>query len=191
MPIRKLFDEIPNLILTLKPCLMMSPLSVSTFLRTSDYKFDTVIFDEASQVHPQNAIGALYRSKQFIIVGDSKQLPPTIFFSSIDSGEDDIDTDVSDFESILDIASTALPQISLQWHYRSKFEELIAPSNAEMYGNLLTTYPQPNAANKREGLEFEKVNGLYEKNENKIEAERVIELIFEHFDTFGDRKSVV
>ena len=190
MPIRKLFDEIPNLILTLKPCLMMSPLSVSTFLRTSDYKFDTVIFDEASQVHPQNAIGALYRSKQFIIVGDSKQLPPTIFFSSIDSGEDDIDTDVSDFESILDIASSALPQISLQWHYRSKFEELIAPSNAEMYGNLLTTYPQPNAANKREGLEFEKVNGLYEKNENKIEAERVIELIFEHFDTFGHERSL-
>ncbi len=190
MPIRKLFDEIPNLILTLKPCLMMSPLSVSTFLRTSDYKFDTVIFDEASQVHPQNAIGALYRSKQFIIVGDSKQLPPTIFFSSIDSGEDDIDTDVGNFESILDIASSALPQISLQWHYRSKFEELIAPSNAEMYGNLLTTYPQPNAAHKREGLEFEKVDGLYEKSENKIEAERVIELIFEHFDNFGHERSL-
>ncbi len=190
MPIRKLFDEIPNLILKLKPILMMSPLAVSTFLRTSDYKFDVVIFDEASQVFPYNAIGALYRADQFIIVGDSKQLPPTSFFRSIETDDDMLDTDVSDFESILDIVSASFPEISLKWHYRSKFEELITPSNREIYGNSLITFPQPLAANKREGLEFEKVNGIYYSGVNYQEAERVVDLIFEHFNQFGHERSL-
>ena len=82
MPIRRLFRTIPNLILALKPCLMMSPLSVSLFLEADTFIFDTVIFDEASQVCTENAIGAILRGKQVIIAGDSKQLPPTNFFSA-------------------------------------------------------------------------------------------------------------
>ena len=82
MPLRKLFRTIPNLLLKLKPCLMMSPLSVSYFLEAETYKFDMVIFDEASQIFPQDAIGAICRGKQVVIAGDSKQLPPTSFFAA-------------------------------------------------------------------------------------------------------------
>lgn len=83
MPLRKLFKTIPNLLLKLKPCLMMSPLSVSYFLEAETYKFDMVIFDEASQIFPQDAIGAICRGKQVIIAGDSKQLPPTSFLQQV------------------------------------------------------------------------------------------------------------
>ena len=64
MPLRKLFRQIPNLLLKLKPCLMMSPLSVSYFLETEAYNFDMVIFDEASQIFPEDAIGAIFRGAQ-------------------------------------------------------------------------------------------------------------------------------
>src|SRR5699024_4855907 len=107
MPIRKLFRHIPNLLLVLKPCLMMSPLSVSLFLEADTYQFDTVIFDEASQVCTENAIGAIARGKQVVIAGDSKQLPPTSFFSASTSDTDDYDTDDEEdddsaaYESIL------------------------------------------------------------------------------------------
>ena len=80
MPLRKLFMAIPNLVTSLRPCFMMSPLSVSVFLEAQSYDFDLVIFDEASQVHTEDAIGAIMRGKQAIIVGDTKQLPPTSFF---------------------------------------------------------------------------------------------------------------
>ena len=114
----------------------MSPLSVSTFL-SSDMKFDVVVFDEASQIFPQDAIGAIYRGKQLIVVGDSKQMPPSNFFnsSSIQDDNDDETDDVTDFESILDICSTAFPQKRLKWHYRSRFEPLISFSNKNFYDN--------------------------------------------------------
>ncbi|HPE27846.1 MAG TPA: DUF4011 domain-containing protein, partial [Saccharofermentans sp.] len=141
MPIRKLFREIPNLIMTLKPCLMMSPLSVSLFLESDCFNFDTVIFDEASQVCTENAIGAIFRGKQVIIAGDSHQLPPTNFFrvslsdNDFDSAEDIEDLDDSgSFESVLDEA-TFLPERTLLWHYRSRHEHLIAYSNAKIYHN--------------------------------------------------------
>lgn len=110
MSLRRLFKTIPNLILILKPCLMMSPLSVSIFLDCSEYEFDTVIFNEASQVKTEDAIGAIIRSKQVIIVGDNKQLPPTNFFNaSLSENDDDYnedkDNDIEAYESILDEAS--------------------------------------------------------------------------------------
>ena len=118
MPLRKLFAEIPDLILTLKPCLMMSPLTVSLFLQSDAYEFDLVVFDEASQVCTENAVGAIIRGKQLIVAGDREQLPPSNFFmASISSGDENFDTDEEDddsaaYESILDEMVNFLPERS-------------------------------------------------------------------------------
>lgn len=143
--------SIPNLITSLRPCFMMSPLSVSVFLEAQSYNFDLVIFDEASQVHTEDAIGAIMRGKQVIIVGDTKQLPPTSFFSTSMNDEDfDIDSDDNNeyndagaYESILDEAVAILPERSLRWHYRSRNENLIAFSNIKYTtANLLHSLHQ-------------------------------------------------
>jgi superfamily I DNA and/or RNA helicase len=187
-PIREIFSAIPNLILTLKPVLMMSPLSVSTFLKSSNFKFDVLIIDEASQVRPENAIGAIYRAKQVIIVGDKEQLPPTNFFETVDDSDYD-EFDANSFDSILDLTSSALVPISLKWHYRSKFEELMYISNQEIYTDLIT-FPARKKASYDEGVEFYKVDGIYENKMNLKEAEKVAELVFKHFDNYGSTKSL-
>ena len=197
MPIRKLFREIPDLLLSLKPCLMMSPLSVSLFLRAETYKFDIVIFDEASQVCTENAIGAIARGKQVVIVGDSKQLPPTSFFSvsSTDSDEYDSDDDSEDddsaaYESVLDEANL-LPEKTLLWHYRSRHEHLIAFSNAKIYNNNLVTFPSNVERTQDNGVEYIYVaNGTYDrggKGGNRLEAEKVADLVFDHFSKYPNR----
>ena len=195
MPIRKLFQQIPNLLPTLKPCLMMSPLSVSLFLEAETYQFDTVIFDEASQVCTENAIGAISRGKQVIIAGDSKQLPPTNFFgaslSDMDYDTDDDDEDEGfAYESILDEANL-LPERTLLWHYRSRHEHLIAFSNAKIYKNNLITFPSNVDKVPDNGVEYEYVrDGFYDrggKKGNVIEAKRVAEIIFEHFKKHPNR----
>jgi very-short-patch-repair endonuclease len=189
MPVRKLFKAIPNLLLTLKPCLMMSPLSVSLFLEADTYMFDVVIFDEASQVCTENAIGAIFRGKQVIIAGDSKQLPPTNFFTASTSDiefdtDDDEEDDSSAYESILDEANL-LPERTLLWHYRSRHEHLIAFSNAKIYRNNLITFPSNRENTKDNGVEYVFVeNGFYDrggKSGNVPEAKKVAELVFEHF----------
>lgn len=192
MPIRRLFKAIPNLLLTLKPCLMMSPLSVSLFLETESYKFDIVIFDEASQVCTENAIGAISRAKQVVIAGDSKQLPPTNFFqTAVSEGDFDIDADEEDeyddsnaYESILDEANM-LPELTLRWHYRSRHESLIAFSNAKIYKNSLITYPSNIEKAANNGVEYIYVpNGFYDrggKKGNVIEANKIADLVFKHF----------
>lgn len=188
MPIRKLFKAIPNLLMALKPCLMMSPLSVSLFLEAESYSFDTVIFDEASQVCTENAIGTISRGKQVIIAGDSKQLPPTNFFAAATS-----DTDFDDdgaYESILDEASL-LPERTLLWHYRSKHEHLIAFSNTKIYHNNLITFPSNTEKITNSGVEYIYVrDGTYDrggKKGNAVEAEQVAELVFKHFKCFPNR----
>lgn len=195
MPIRKLFQQIPNLLPTLKPCLMMSPLSVSLFLEAETYQFDTVIFDEASQVCTENAIGAIARGKQVIIAGDSKQLPPTNFFgaslSDVDYDTDDEDEDDGNaYESILDEANL-LPERTLLWHYRSRHEHLIAFSNAKIYKNNLITFPSNVDRVPDNGVEYEYVrDGFYDrggKKGNVIEAKRVAEIVFEHFKKHPNR----
>ncbi len=188
MPIRKLFEEIPDLILTLKPCLMMSPLSVSSYLRSTEYKFDTVIFDEASQVRPESSLGAIYRSKQVIIVGDKEQLPPTNFFETVED-DNESELDASSFDSILDLASGILKPISLKWHYRSKFEDLIQTSNREIYKDLIT-FPSRSVASNREGIDFVKVDGVYVDRQNAAEAQKVAELVYEHFTRFKENRSL-
>ena len=93
LPLRQLFARIPTILLRLKPCLMMSPLAVSTYLNTRDIRFDLVIFDEASQVRPYDAISSIYRGRQLVVAGDQKQLPPTSFFDRTTS-DDEITSEV-------------------------------------------------------------------------------------------------
>lgn len=196
MPTRKLIAAIPNLLPILKPCIMMSPLSVSTYLGSSGYEFDTVIFDEASQVPTEDAIGSIFRARQAIIAGDSKQLPPTDFFNSSisDSNEFEQDNegeinDTGAYESLLDEASM-LPTQTLLWHYRSKHEDLIAFSNAKIYQGKLITFPSSIEKSNGLGVEYIHVaGGTYEPggNGNQKEAQKIAELVFEHFRKYPDR----
>ena len=199
MPLRKLFMAIPNLITSLRPCFMMSPLSVSVFLEAQSYDFDLVIFDEASQVHTEDAIGAIMRGKQVIIVGDTQQLPPTNFFASslndedFDSEEDDDSksNDAGAYDSILEEAVTVLPERSLRWHYRSRHEHLIAFSNIKIYKGSLITFPASIEKAPDYGVEYIYVSdGVYDrsgKRNNVIEARKVADLVFEHFRKYPNR----
>jgi len=185
MPLRKLFREIPNLLLKLKPCLMMSPLSVSYFLESQIYQFDMVIFDEASQIFPQDAIGAISRGKQVIIAGDSKQLPPTNFFKATSNKDSDYDDEEDEYDiisdSILEEASLHLPNRSLLWHYRSKNEDLITFSNKEIYNNNLITFPSNVIKSPDIGVEYVYVkNGVYRERSNIEEAKMCLSLVIEH-----------
>ena len=198
MPLRKLFRTIPNLLLTLKPCVMMSPLSVAYFLEADSYHFDMVIFDEASQIFPQDAIGAIFRADQVIIAGDTKQLPPTDFFSTnTANGAEDYDVDEDGewdteiYDSILEETANILPNRTLRWHYRSRNEHLIAFSNQEIYQNDLVTFPSIKEKEDDGGVEFVYVEeGYYEptpKNYNILEAKRCVELVVEHIEKHPDR----
>ena len=199
MPLRKLFRQIPNLLLKLKPCLMMSPLSVSYFLETEAYNFDMVIFDEASQIFPEDAIGAIFRGAQVIIAGDSKQLPPTNFFaattnnfdSDYDIDDEDVDFAESISDSILEETASALPNRTLLWHYRSKHESLISFSNSEIYKKTLITFPNSSDAIPDMGVEYIYVpDGYYEgggKNCNIAEAQKCVELVADHIRNHPER----
>lgn len=194
MPLRKLFGKIPNLLQTLKPCFMMSPLSVSYFLEKESYAFDLVIFDEASQLFPEDAMGAVMRGKQVIIVGDPKQLPPTDFFSQhSDSGEDgeedEDDTDTYS-ASILESALTVLPRRKLLWHYRSRYESLIAFSNHKIYQKELITFPSPIPDGAGIGVEYHYLpDGIYEtgKGCNPREASEAVELLRAHIENTPEK----
>lgn len=194
-PIRLLLKEASELIQTLKPCFLMSPLSVSTYLEFGVCNFDVVIFDEASQIFPWDAIGAIARGKQVIVVGDSKQLSPTDFFSTNISSENDNEEENSenddslDFESILDLCSATFNQCRLNWHYRSKTEDLITFSNYNFYDSTLVTFPSAMKDNASMGISYEYVeNGIFNRKTktNLIEAEEVAKLVFEHFKTRPD-----
>ncbi len=189
--IRKLLEETGDLVQLIKPCFLMSPLSVSTFLSENSITFDTVVFDEASQIFPQDAIGAIYRAKQLIVVGDSKQMPPSNFFSSsVDIDDNDEETgDVTDFESILDLCSTTLPQLRLRWHYRSKFEQLITFSNRNFYDNSLVTFPSSTTDRNGVGVDYYHVDGLFDRKShtNRKEAEYIVDLIYKNIDTYPNR----
>ena len=191
MPIRKLLAETGGLVQKIKPCFLMSPLSVSTFLDPEKISFDTVVFDEASQIFPQDAIGAIYRGKQLIVVGDSKQMPPSNFFNSTaDIDEDDEDVgDVADFESILDICSAVFTTERLAWHYRSHYEQLIAFSNYNFYNNNLVTFPSASTDHKGIGVDYYYVNGTFDRKSktNRAEAEFVVDLIYQNIKEYPKR----
>jgi very-short-patch-repair endonuclease len=147
LPLRRLLDQAGDVLFALKPCWAMSPLMVSQVLPLSRL-FDVVIFDEASQVVPADAIGSMIRAHQVVVAGDDRQLPPTSFFrqaDAADAGDEDDEQDAislsAGFESILDALRPLLPTCPLSWHYRSRDERLVAFSNDRIYGGALTTFP--------------------------------------------------
>ena len=188
-PLRKLFKEAGKAAQRLKPCFMMSPLTVSQHI-PSDMIFDYVIFDEASQVKEADAVGAIYRGRQLIVAGDQKQLPPTAFFDRIISpndemvDEDNNEIELHEFESILDrCKAQGLTSLSLRWHYRSKHEDLITYSNRNFYENKLLTFPGAVFDSPDLGVGFYKVDGVYDRGgarDNQIEASKVVDRILFH-----------
>lgn len=192
LPIRKLLSDAGDLVQILKPCFMMSPLSVSTFLEPDKISFDTVVFDEASQIFPQDAIGAIYRGKQLIVVGDSKQMPPSNFFSATIDNDDDNDDDIgdiTDFESILDICSSVFSTERLAWHYRSHYEQLIAFSNNNFYNNKLVTFPSSATDHKWAGVDYYYVDGIFDRKSktNRAEAEFIVDLVYKNIEKYPNR----
>lgn len=181
IPIRALMSRAHEAILALTPCLMMSPLSIAQFLEDPHLQFDLLIVDEASQLRPEDALGALLRAKQVVVVGDEQQLPPTSFFKrSSDEEDEDEEYDDVEAESLLDLAMNRFGQPRvLRWHYRSRHESLIAFSNSEFYRNELVVAPSPRNPGPCIGVSLEFVRGLYEASTNPPEAERVVQLAFE------------
>jgi hypothetical protein len=152
LPLRVLIGRIPSAITRLAPCLLMSPLSIAQYLSTETPLFDIVVFDEASQIPVWDAIGAMARGKQVVMVGDPKQLPPTSFFDRAESELDQEDVE-DDLESVLDeCLGASLPTLNLMWHYRSRHESLITFSNKRYYGGGLVTFPSPNTQDKAVSL---------------------------------------
>lgn len=193
MSIRKLLETVGSLIQKIKPCFMMSPLSVAQFCDRNLLHFDVIVFDEASQIRPEDALGALLRGKQAVVIGDSKQLPPTDFFDKlIDDTEtdDEDDTMIPMMPSILDQCA-ALPTKQLKWHYRSRHESLIAVSNQEFYDNNLLIFPSPLKDVKHLGLKFvhlpEAVYDRGRSSANREEAKAVVQAAFQHFQEYPDK----
>lgn len=175
MGLRKLFEELPELIKTVAPCMLMSPITVSQYLKAENGLFDLVIFDEASQIPTAEAICSLARGKAAVIVGDPKQLPPTAFFQTNYVDEEHLENE--DMESVLDdCLAINMPQKYLTWHYRSKHESLIAFSNLMYYDGRLCTFPSPDAlASKVKFVLVE--NGVYERGlskKNKAEGDALV-----------------
>ena len=191
LPIRQLMLKAGVAIQALKPVMMMSPLSVAQFLIPGKQKFDLLVMDEASQIQPVDAIGAIARCEQVVVVGDERQLPPTRFFAkmtaSTDSDDDDEDdvSHVSDIESILGLfVARGLPQRMLRWHYRSRHQSLIAVSNTQFYENKLFIVPSPFTQEAGMGLQFHHIpDGIFEsggKGTNTVEAKAIAKAIMEH-----------
>jgi very-short-patch-repair endonuclease len=173
-PVRQLIQELGGYLLDLTPCFMMSPLSVAQYLPSDFRAFDLVVFDEASQITVWDAVGAIARGKNVIVVGDPKQMPPTSFFNR---AQDDGDSDEADLESILDQAMAArVGYHRLTGHYRSRHESLITFSNHQYYQNSLTTYPS--ADTRETAVTWHRVDGIYSKGaarNNPIEARAVVD----------------
>lgn len=146
LPLRSLVEKAPHVLLALRPCWAMSPLVVSRTL-PAEKLFDLVIFDEASQIRPHDAVATIARGDRLVVAGDDKQLPPSNQFERILEGTEDDDNALHDYESILSTMRSLLPnQVRLRWHYRSTDERLIAFSNQEIYDSDLVTFPGTSAA---------------------------------------------
>ncbi|MDJ0755630.1 MAG: DUF4011 domain-containing protein [Ardenticatenaceae bacterium] len=195
-PIRELLELSGPAVQTIKPVFMMSPLSVAKYLSPGKIEFDLVIFDEASQVRPVDAFGAILRGKQVVVVGDSRQLPPTSFFERVvesnfdreefwENGEQLEEKNTGNTESILDLfALRQTPQKMLRWHYRSQHESLIAVSNQEFYGSNLVLFPSPDEGRREVGLKlnFDPAS-VYDRGgsrTNPAEAEQVAAAVIQH-----------
>ncbi|AMD17277.1 DNA helicase [Methanobrevibacter sp. YE315] len=197
MPVRKLLEKAGGMIKQIKPCFMMSPLSIAQYLdpTNEELQFDVVIFDEASQVKPEDALGAFMRGKTAVVMGDTQQLPPTSFFDQMSDAESDEEEATSlDMESILHLCKLSFPVKMLKWHYRSRHESLITVSNREFYDDDLLVYPSPSHNDPELGLKFHyNPNTAYHRGSssaNPLEAQDVADEIFNHFEKYGDTKSL-
>ena len=189
LPIRRIMEKCAPVVQAIKPVFMMSPLSIAQFLPPGALQFDLLVVDEASQVQPVDALGAIARANQLVIVGDERQLPPTSFFAKATSGTgkdtDDDTTEAGDVESILGLCrARGLPERMLRWHYRSRHQSLIAISNREFYRNELFIVPSPYTQAANLGLRFTHLpNAVYDRGgarDNPEEAQVVAEAVIEH-----------
>ena len=192
-PVRRLLEQIPTLAPVLKPCFLMSPLSVAQYLPPDTAPFDLIVFDEASQIPVWDAIGVIARGKQLIVVGDPKQMPPTNFFQKGENGEDEAPSEeTEDLESILDecIAAGVHPTY-LNWHYRSRHESLISFSNHYYYEDRLFTFPAARDS-ERLGIRFEFVpDGVYDRKgsrTNRREAETLVRHVFARLENSAQKQ---
>ncbi len=184
LPVRRLMMEAGEAIQDLKPCFMMSPLSVAQFLDHRSVRFDLLIFDEASQLLPEESVGALLRSSQAAVLGDSNQLPPSTFFQSqgeVNNGP----ATIGDLESLLGLCRTAFPVRSLQWHYRSRHQSLMEVPNMLFYDHRLLVPPSPHRERGELGLQLRHVpSGVYERGgsgSNPKEARRIAREVRAHY----------
>jgi very-short-patch-repair endonuclease/DNA polymerase III delta prime subunit len=186
IPLRQLMRRAGNAVQALKPCFMMGPRSVAQYLEPGAIEFDLLVIDEASQMRPADALGAIARCKQLVVVGDSKQLAPTSFFDRILQADEDDDEqfEATISESILDAVAPVFSRRQLRWHYRSKHPSLIAFSNRHFYDNRLMLFPSPHFGGDALGIKLHKINdGVFENQVNTVEAQyvaqRVVDLLLE------------
>ena len=183
VPIRQLVRRAGKALQVLKPCFMMSPLSVAQFIVPASLQFDLIVMDEASQLKPEDSLGAVVRGSRLVVVGDPRQLPPTSFFDRMDGTSEEDATLTEEAESILDRCLQIYPRRRLRWHYRSEHESLIAFSNYSFYDdNPLLLFPSPHRSDRRYGVHYHYVEGgQYQKGLNLVEAQTVVNAIREHF----------
>lgn len=193
LPIRRLMEQAGAAVQAAKPVFLMSPLSVAAYLPPGGPVFDLVVFDEASQVRPVDALGSVLRGRQLVVVGDEKQLPPTSFFDTMvttegvtEGEEDGPGTNVTqDMQSILGLcAAQGMLSRMLRWHYRSRHDSLIALSNREFYENGLVIFPSPSRSVDGDGLSLRYLpDTVYERGTsrtNPLEADAVAQAVLEH-----------
>ena len=175
-PIRKLISTHAEEIFNLVPCWLASPESVSAMFPMEVY-FDLVIFDEASQCFAENGIPSIYRGRQVVITGDSKQLNPNdIYRSRWDEQDDEIPE--TQIDSLLELGSRYLMQTQLTGHYRSRTLELINFSNHYFYKGKLNLIPHFSDINQSSpSIDYVKVDGIWENNTNEVEAIKLVELV--------------
>ncbi len=186
VPLRDITRRAGRALLELKPCWIMSPLAVAQFIPKGSIDFDICVIDEASQMPPEDAVGALYRAHQAMIVGDTKQLPPTNFFQKIYAGDDEDDEkpDAVTQESVLEMANGAFrPRRMLRWHYRSRHSALIRFSNRMMYDDDLVVFPSSNEDDPSMGVFSTFTSGIYKAGLNPIEGEAVVEAALDFMKT--------
>jgi very-short-patch-repair endonuclease len=201
MPLRKLMAAAGPVIQSIKPVFLMSPLSVAQFLQPGAIEFDLLVIDEASQIRPADALGAVARCRQIVVVGDKKQLPPTSFFDRLIAEDaDPQDTDeteatpqpigaaaLTDLESILSLCEArGIETRMLRWHYRSRHKSLIEVSNAEFYHHLVMP-PSPTLERSDEGLILRRVQGAYDRGglrTNLVEAREIVDAAADHARNF-------
>jgi KaiC/GvpD/RAD55 family RecA-like ATPase len=184
MPIRKLVEEAGKAMQAIKPVWMMSPMSIANYLPPGAIDFDLVIFDEASQVRPVDAIGAIARGKQLVVVGDTRQLPPTSFFDKLNTDIEEEENVTADMQSILGMCDgQGAPTRMLKWHYRSQHESLITLSNHEFYEDKLVIFPSP-GSRQNLGLRFHHLpQAVYDRGKtrtNGLEAKAVAKAVIAH-----------